>query len=78
MIRVTDHCIAQIVRRTGCLFDYDEIREQIAILIFAAGCGVEHIQTCDGIIIIEDDAAVTFLEPGMRPKKKRRLRRKYL
>jgi hypothetical protein len=69
MMYITDHCIARVIRRTGCPFNYDEVREQIAILVFAVGGSGEHIPTCDGTIIIEDGVAVTFLEPGMRPKK---------
>jgi hypothetical protein len=77
---VTDHCIKRVVERTLCPFDYDSIKEQIMILIFVSGCsfdGVEYVWTCDGVLILDDGVAITFLPQGGRPKKSRASARAY-
>ena len=74
-MRISDHCISRIVSRTRCPFDFDGIREQIMILLFASGCtmkGFELVKTRDGTFVLENGTVVTFLDSGWRAKKRKR------
>lgn len=78
-LEILDHAIRRIIERTESQFDYDNICEQVKILIFQSGChghGLEHIKTPYGTLVLEDGTVRTFLDAGQRPKRKIPKRRK--